>query len=47
MGLFFRVWELTDKSKPTHVLPHPAYVYTGAFHPSAQHIIATGNVIAC
>ncbi|CAK8690838.1 unnamed protein product [Clavelina lepadiformis] len=38
-----QVWDLSDKSKSTHTLPHPAYVYTAAFHPSAQYLIATGG----
>nr|CAB3220659.1 jouberin-like [Phallusia mammillata] len=38
-----QVWDLKDKSKSTHTLPHPAYVYTAAFHPTAQHVVATGG----
>uniref|UniRef100_H2Z6J7 Uncharacterized protein n=1 Tax=Ciona savignyi TaxID=51511 RepID=H2Z6J7_CIOSA len=38
-----QVWDLDDKSKPSHTLVHPSYVYTSAFHPTAQYIVATGG----
>jgi len=39
------VWDLKDKSKATHTLPHSAYVYTAAFHPTAEHIVVTGETL--
>ncbi|XP_078486609.1 jouberin-like isoform X2 [Ciona intestinalis] len=38
-----QVWDLNDKSKSTHTLVHPSYVYTSSFHPTAQYIVATGG----
>nr|XP_039271437.1 jouberin-like isoform X1 [Styela clava]XP_039271438.1 jouberin-like isoform X1 [Styela clava] len=38
-----QVWDMDRREKPVHTLPHPCYVYSASYHPTAQYLIATGG----